>query len=171
MSINPNGINGGFIAVPTAFEGAPTGSLNVLKLEFIPKLVKIQAQGTSSQTIDVDIVSHRALIDFAEFDQDDVDYDRLERDCDLLKEAFRSHRRELTEAMKIISNRDSTPEMVEDVAKMLDEIGFSERGFLERDGGILPLLIILAAALVADGCAHTDWAKRKQQEAVPPSTR
>ncbi|KJX99104.1 hypothetical protein TI39_contig373g00012 [Zymoseptoria brevis] len=151
MSRGVNGIKGGFVSIPSAFKGVPEGSKHVFKLELVPKLVETRNLGKVDISTNVDIISHRVLFDFAEFDVDDVDYDRLGRDCDLLKEAFRSRRKELNTAMKAVSNTGSTPEEIRDIAKMLDEAGLSERAFLENDGGILPLLAI-GAALLLSGC-------------------
>ncbi|SMY24111.1 unnamed protein product [Zymoseptoria tritici ST99CH_1A5] len=153
MSRGLDGIKGGFVSIPSAFEGVPEGSKHAFKLELVPKLIETRNLGKVDISTNVDVVTHRALIDFADFDVDDVDYDQLGRDCDLLKEAFKSRRKELNAAMKAVSNPGSTVEEIRKVAQMLDAAGLSERAFLENDGGIIPLLVI-GAALLLSGLAQ-----------------
>lgn len=93
MSQHHVAIEGNFLSAPAAFDDIPEGLANALKVEIVLKTYVIREPGKEvEQAFEMIVVTHRALNDFAAVDKDTIDFNKLERDCELMKEALSNHR-------------------------------------------------------------------------------
>lgn len=168
MSRNLESTRGGFVAVPIAFEGTPQSIINAFKLEMVPKIiVKRELGKTTEHAFGTDVVTNRALVDFAEVDAGEIDYDKLERDCEIMKDALGANRDEIDLVLKLVCSGKATIETIEAAATSLAKVGLTEGAFREKGGGLIGLLVVIGLALLAEGCrgcAHLSGARRDERE-------
>lgn len=153
------------MTAPLVSIGSPIGLANAFKIELIPKLIDFEDPTIGKQRIfDIEAVSDRALIDFAEVDPAEINYDKLKRDCDLMKLALENHRNEIDQALRLVCAGDASTDDIGTVAALLTKVGLTEEAFREQGGGMVGLIIAIAAIMLAAGCddlATTSGAKRK----------
>ncbi|KAJ6445242.1 hypothetical protein O9K51_00001 [Purpureocillium lavendulum] len=126
--------------------------------------VKKESGKKAEQTLDIATLTRRALIDLTEVDTRDIDYKKLERDCELLKDVINNNHDEIGMVLRLVCSGKATLETIGSTAATLDKIGFTEKAFRDKGGGLIGLIVVAVACMLiagCDGCAHTDWAKRK----------
>ena len=154
-------IANGFVAVPAAFKGTSEGYIDALKVQLVPRvLVQREPNEDVKQVFDLETMTHRALIDFAEVDTSTIDFQRLQKDCEILKEALSTHRGEFEKALGLVCSGKATQQMVESAAATLAKAGLTEQSFQQQGGGMIGLVIAVVACLLVSGCAHTRKIKR-----------
>jgi hypothetical protein len=148
-------VDGAFLSVPAAFEGAPEGLIHSFKLSVVPVTSIEQAPGQGSrQTFDTHVHASRALLDFAAVDMADIDLSRVGRDCELVMRAIRDHPDTVSSALEAVCGDKQSNENIDYVAAELSRIGLTEQSMLEEGGGIIPLLLVAGACLLIAGCEH-----------------
>ena len=147
--------NGTFLPVTPLFEGIPDSLSSVLKVEILPTTtIEHKAGKPVSQVLDLDITTNRALLDLADVKPDDIDFDKLERDCDIMKKALTGNRDEIKEVLELICSGKATQSQLAATTAKLAKAGLTEQAFLGQGGGMIGLVIAAAALLLAAGCAH-----------------
>jgi hypothetical protein len=176
MSTTLRTVASGFVAVPTAFGGTHDSNVNALKIQLVPKVVIRHKPGEDvKQVVELEAITHRALIDFTAVDVSAIDYNRLQRDCDILKGALSTHRGEFEQVLKLVCSGTATPQMMKSAAASLANAGLTEQAFEEKDGGMIGLIlaavaIMLAAVaiMLAAGCGNDIVINEKEKPPPPP---
>jgi len=147
--------SGSFLSVPGAYEGAPEGLVHGPKLEFVSLTsTKVESGDKPRQTFSTAVQGDRALIDFGAVDPAAVDYNRVERDCELLIEAIREHPEVLEQAIATVCGPSRTKAEMNAAARSLAEIGLTEQAAVAQGGGWVAVAIAVVAVLVLAGCEH-----------------
>jgi len=141
---------GTFISVPEAFPGVDEGLVHAFKMGFqaIPSKKRSQSFLLDNESF-VDV----ALIDFGAVSLSAFDFKKMARDCELLGEAFLNHP---DEVLKIVAAFQLTAPLTSaaQAVKIAEEIGITEEMVIQKGGGFVPVLIAIAAVLLAAGCEH-----------------
>ncbi|CEJ56782.1 hypothetical protein PMG11_02980 [Penicillium brasilianum] len=164
MSQDHVAVTGTFIPVPTAFDGTPEGLANAVKIGIVPTTSVTRESGRQAeQVLDVAIVTHRAVIDFAAVDTSEIIFKKLERDCELMKDALGNYPEEINQVLKLVCSGQATTQAIESAAAALAKLDLTEEAFREQGGGFIGLVVALAVCVFVAGCrgcAHTNWAER-----------
>jgi hypothetical protein len=152
--------SGSYVSLPEAFIGGADA------VKFAPKIaVRVGRFPDAKHPLGMDFVldPHQILIDLEAIDVSGINADRLAKDCDLLKQAIQSDPRKILDIVAAFGV--GVPhDRILDAAQSVDELGISEKKATEAGGGIIGLLIVLAAVAMASckGCAHTEGSMRQQ---------
>lgn len=150
---------GSYVSIPEAFEAASDA------VRFAPKIaVRAARFDDASHPLQLDFVMdpHQLLIDLEAVDPTGIDIQRLIRDCDLVKEAAEKRPAQL---LSIIASfgHDVPHEEILKANETAKELGLSEERITEGGGGLLFLLVAVAALALTGckGCAHTEGSMRQ----------
>jgi hypothetical protein len=143
---------GSFVSLPEAFPGADEA------VKLAPKIELCVARfEDSKRPLEIDILMrpHTLLVDLEAVNAGGFDVEKLVRDCDALKEVALAHPEKLRGILAAFA-ADAPHEKMLDAAKVAEELGLSEEVMTKKGGGLLWLLVIVAAVALSGckGCAH-----------------
>jgi hypothetical protein len=133
---------GSFVAVPSAFPTAESAIQNAIKLEF----ETVYSAENLAETV---FSTDKVLIDFAAVDAEALDPETVAVDCDLLKQAARSHPEALKKMIAALQRGGS--EGATEADRIAVEIGLTEEEAQKRGGGFFWIVVVIGGAL--GGCA------------------
>lgn len=151
--------SGTFAAVPQGFDGAKGSLRYVLKPEF----QSVPPVGDARQVV-LSVPREHALFDLAAVRLADLDAETIVRDCELVAKAARENFDELQRIVAAFGS-DGTPEQQDEALAIAHRIGLSETAAAKAGGGLLGVLVIVGACLMAS-CMAT--CPPKQRETNPP---
>ncbi|RAL16571.1 uncharacterized protein BO97DRAFT_456253 [Aspergillus homomorphus CBS 101889] len=152
MSQDYTAVTGSFIPVPTAFDGTPEGLVNAVKVGVVPTTSLNRESGKKvEQVLDIATVTHQGLVDFAAVDTSDIHFKKLERDCELMKEALGNHPEEINQALKLMCSGQATTQAIESATAALAKVGLTEQDYRKQGGGLIGLLVVAAAIVFVSG--------------------
>jgi hypothetical protein len=133
--------------MPEAFQSAPEGLREVVKIEF-----RTEPAETSANPLKLDTVASTDLVlfDLASIEPADIDFKKVAKDCDLFKEAALNHPEKLRQIISAFQP-GRPPEDVLKAAKIAEEVGLTEPLAAQAGGGFIPLIVI-GVALLCVGC-------------------
>jgi hypothetical protein len=136
---------GSFVSVPSAFKNVPEGLEHVLKMEFRTVFSEENILGDTTYSPDWVLVDVGAAV------PDSLDFKRIARDCDLLKDIALNYPDQLRQLIKAFQPNASLRER-ESAFKIAQEIGLTEEASIQAGGGLLGLLVLVGGALLLAGC-------------------
>jgi hypothetical protein len=150
---------GSFVSLPEAFEGADDA------VKFAPKMAVATARFDDSRhplKLDHVMLPHMLLLDLEATDATALDVGKIIRDCELVKSAAEKHPKELKSILAAFA-ADAPHDRILDAAKVAEQLGLSEDVATKKGGGLLFLLVIVAAIALSGckSCAHTKGAMKQ----------
>jgi hypothetical protein len=117
--------------------------------------VQVVRSETSSRPLHLEnvVFNDVVLLDFGAVFPSALDFKKLARDCELLKEAFLNAP---DEVLKIIAALQSGPSLtgVTQALKIAQDLGLTEEMAIQKGGGILAAVLAIGAILLLEGCGH-----------------
>jgi len=127
--------------------------VNALKVEIVPTTYVAQQPGQKTQqTFATATVTDRALVDFGAVDPNQINFDHVARDCELLVEALREHPDVIRKALEVVCGGPPTEAEITSATAAITEIGLTEQGTRERGGGVVAVVLVVAAVVLLGGC-------------------
>jgi hypothetical protein len=150
---------GSFVSIPGAFEGADASIVNAPKIS-----VGVGSYGDSKHPLGLDFVMdpHLMLLDLEAVDAKAFDPKRLLRDLDLLKSAVEKQPEQIRTILQAFV-ADAPYDEILKVAALVDRLGLSEAKAVAAGGGLLWVLVVVAAVALSSckDCAHTKGSMRQ----------
>jgi hypothetical protein len=134
---------GSFVAIPTAFPVVDPGVRNAVKLEFATVF-------SEENVVETLFSTDRVLVDLGAVDPTSLDFTRLAKDCDLLKEIAVKYPNELKECLIALQTGGSAG--VEKAEEITKRIGLTEEKFMEKGGGFIFIVVLVGIAVGAGAC-------------------
>jgi hypothetical protein len=152
---------GSFVAVSDAFPDAPAAVQNAVKLEFRTGFSEENRVQTLFST---DVV----LIDLRAVDPDAIDPGVVRRDCERFARIVETYPDASGQLIRALLQ--GSPEDVDRAQQIAERVGLTEGAFLKDGGGLLFLVVVAGAALLAGGCATVNSNKPLKQSTTPKPT-
>ncbi len=144
---------GTFVTVPAIYHSAADGLRQAVKLEVGSSLVDEREPGKEAKlSFRTTLHTDRALLDFNAVDPDAVDLARVERDCEIIKEAIQQHPEVIRQAVSAVAGGAQDQEQIKAATEALKSIGLTEEHTHANGGGIVGLLVVVGVALLCAGC-------------------
>lgn len=121
-------------------------------LEAIQHSVKLELWVTPSEEYksQTNVSSTSALVDLNTVNPNELDFEKMRRDCELLKELIENHPDAVQKMLTLL--QDGKPSDVEEAERLGEEIGLTESAFYEQGGGLAWLIVPIVVGLVSKGC-------------------
>jgi hypothetical protein len=145
--------SGTFVSTPGAFDGAPEGLAHALKVEMVPVTTVTRETGKKArQTFAAAPMTDRVLLDFGTVDPDAIDFDHVQRDCEILAAALREHPEVVRKAISVVCGGQTIEAEIASESAALSEVRLTEQGSREQGGGFIAVVAVVAAVLLLGGC-------------------
>lgn len=149
---------GSFVAIPDAFQDAEIGLRNAVKFECTTVF-------SEEHRLQTEFSTDRILIDLGAIDASTLSFNKLARDCDLIKEIAQKNSVDLKDLLT--SLQSGAAEEIARAAKVARKIGLTEEQFAQRGGGFLIVVVLVGIAVGAGGCATLNSNKPFKQPTTP----
>lgn len=160
-----------FASVPEAFGSTPEGVKHAVKMGFTTESISADESKFASPSMQLEtrFFTDFLLLDVGAVDPDAIDPDRVINDCQFLMNVVRDHP---DEVRRIIASFQPTAPIsaVEEAIELTQKIGFTEEDSIRAGGGLIFLVAVAAAALLATSCATpSQQAKGKKTTPSAPN--
>ena len=142
---------GVFHSVPAIFESGPEGIKHVLKMDFATTIENAETPNFAFKTT---FSTRHVLLDFSAVQPSTIDLKQIERDSELIKKTVQKNPEVIQQLIEAVTGTDGGEiSRILEANEALQKIGFTEKGAQGEGGGLIFLIILVAAALLADGCS------------------
>jgi hypothetical protein len=139
---------GTFFSIPPAFTGIDPNLAQAIKFQFFAYPGEVE---DDELNITTSVAIDRVLIDLAALRSTELSHDKIIRDCEVVIESVRNKRGAID---RIVDWFQEDEPKIEELIAHVEEAGLSEHQAVKAGGGLI-FLVILAAAVLVGGCAHT----------------
>lgn len=142
--------SGSFVSVPPS-ERVDKGLRDAFKMEF--KTVPTRERTTGPLELEIEFSTEWALVDIGAISSSSIKPESVARDCELVKDIVLKHPDEVRRLVEAF--QPDRPKKLIDLGRaygIAEGIGLTEERSQSRGGGLLGLIVVLAAALLASGC-------------------
>jgi len=142
--------SGSFVSVPPS-EKLDNGLRNAFKMEF--KTVPSRERATGPLELETEFSTEWALVDIGAVSPSSISPESISRDCELVKDIVLKHPDEVRRLVEAF--QPGRPKELIDLGRaygIAEGIGLTEEQSRSKGGGLLGLIVVVAAALLASGC-------------------